>query len=65
MLISHILRGEEVDIDVTDRREPYEWLIVGLTPEQHDALQLTDDEEQEIYELISRVLWERALSGDW
>jgi hypothetical protein len=66
VLISHTFRGEEVDIDVTDKREPYEWLFYGKTPAEHDALNVTDAEELEIYQLIHNSLYERAAcaSGD-
>lgn len=38
--------------DETNTHE-IEWHFAGLTPADHDALNLTDDEEQEIYEQIS------------
>lgn len=49
---SYTLRGEEMDIEV-DHDGGYEsdtnayiieWHFIGLTPEQHDALNLTQDE---------------------
>lgn len=62
MLITHIFRGQEVDIDVTDRREPYEWVFYGMPRDERDAITLTDAEEDEIFQLISTTLYERAAS---
>lgn len=62
MLISYVFRGEEVDIDVTDMREPYEWLFCGVKPEDHDALKVTSTEEEEINTRIHEVLYDRAAS---
>ena len=53
-------RGEERDIviDFDGGYEPdtnahvIEWHFDGLTPDEHDALALTDDEEQAIYEQL-------------
>ncbi len=50
-------RGGEMDVQV-DRDSGYEpdtnsheieWHFIGLTPEQHDALKLTQDEEDAIF----------------
>jgi hypothetical protein len=65
MLMSYVLRGEEVDIEITDRREPYEWLIVGKTPAEHDAMMLTDAEEADIYQAIATTLYERAATASY
>lgn len=55
-------RGESVSVvvDFDGGYEPdtnahvIEWHFEGVTPEQHDALALTDDEEQDIYEQLCR-----------
>lgn len=55
-------RGElmSVVVDFDGGYEPdtnahvIEWRFEGATPEQHDALALTDDEEQAIYEQLCR-----------
>jgi hypothetical protein len=62
MLISHKFRGEEVDIDVTSKVEPYEWLFYGKSLAEHDALKVTDAEEEEISQLIHNTLYDRASS---
>lgn len=63
-------RGEERDV-VIDRASGYdpetnaseiEWHFDGLSPAEHDALAITDDEEQSIFEQIATCLDER--SGD-
>ena len=60
-------RGEEryVIIDLDGGYEPdtnahdIEWHFDGLTPEQHDALNITDEEDNAIYqELVARE-WEQ------
>jgi hypothetical protein len=58
MLISYVFRGEEVDIDVTDKREPYEWLFFGVTVDEHNALAITNEEEDAIFICINRALSE-------
>lgn len=60
MILSHTFRGQEIDIDVTRKVEPYEWRVLGLTIEQENELRLTDAEEGEIYALISNALYEQA-----
>ncbi len=60
MLISYVFRGQEVDIDVTDKIEPYEWLFYGVKPEDHDALKITDAEEEAISNRIHEVLCDMA-----
>ena len=55
-----IFRGEEVDVevDVDGGYEPdtgahvIEWHFYGLTPEQNDALNITEDEELSVYEQL-------------
>lgn len=65
MLMSHVLRGEEIDIEITDRREPYEWKIVGKTPAEHDAMCLTNEEDEAIYQAIYQTLYERAATASY
>lgn len=65
-LVSVQFRGEAVDVEVdSDSGYEYdtgahdiEWHFYGMTPEQHDALNITDDEEQAIFEQLV------AVSGD-
>lgn len=64
MLISYVFRGEEVDIDVTDRREPYEWLFYGKALEEHDALRITPEEEAAICLHIAETLYDRAVNSN-
>lgn len=54
-------RGKSVGV-VVDRDGGYEpdtnahvieWHFEDMTPEQHDALQMTDDEEQSVYEQLA------------
>lgn len=60
-LVSVAFRGDDrdVEIDHNGGYEPdtdahvIEWHFYGLTPEEHDALQITDDEEQAIYEELA------------
>lgn len=60
------LRGVEYDavIDVNGGYEPdtnaheIEWHFEGMTPVEHDALGLTDEEEQSIYEQLAEALSE-------
>lgn len=63
-------RGEDVDVEI-DFDGGYEfdtnahvigWHFAGMTPEQHDALNVTDDEEQSIYEQL--VEHSRDCEGD-
>lgn len=60
-------RGEDMDVVVdsdtgydheTNSRE-IEWHFFNVTPEQHEALAVTDDEEIEIYNAICQ-----AVDGD-
>ena len=62
MLISYVLRGEEVNIDVTDRREPYEWLIAGKTVDELNAMNITAEEEEAIGTAIHNALYDNAMS---
>ena len=64
MLISYVFRGEEIDLDVTDRREPYEWNFYGMTPEQYNALDVTGAEEEAISVRIGEVLYDRAVCAN-
>lgn len=64
MLISYVFRGEEVDIDVTDRREPYEWLFFGMSPEQYNALGVTGDEAEAISVRIGEVIYDQAMCAN-
>lgn len=51
----------DVIIDFNGRYEPdtnahvIDWHFDGLTPEEHDALELTDEEDQSIYEQLTVV----------
>lgn len=55
-------RGREVEVvvDFDGGYEPdtnahvIEWHFEGLTPEEHEALGVTDEEDQQIYEQLSR-----------
>ena len=64
MLISYAFRGEEVDLDVTNRREPYEWTIFGMTADQYNALNVTADEEEAISVHIGEVLYDQAMCAN-
>lgn len=61
MLISYVFRGEEIDLDVTDRRWPYEWSFWDMTADQYNALAVTAAEEEAIAVHIDSVLHERAM----
>lgn len=60
MLRTVQFRGESLDVEITHDGgyEPdtnahvIEWQFYGLSPEKHDALQITDEEEQSIYEQL-------------
>jgi len=62
-LVSVTFRGEEqdVEIDHDGGYEPdtgsheIEWHFYGLTPEQHDALKITAEEEQAIHEQLAQI----------
>lgn len=65
---SIMFRGEERDV-IIDRASGYdpetnaeeiEWHFDDLTPDEHDALSISDEEEQSIFEQLSRYLSERA-----
>ena len=63
MLISHTFRGQEIDIDVTSKLEPYEWHFFGMTTDEYNALAVTADEEVEIATLIGETLYDRAVNS--
>lgn len=65
-LVSVTFRGEEVDVGI-DHDGGYEsdtnchvieWHFYGKTPEEHDALNITDAEEQAIYEALVERSWQ-------
>lgn len=64
MLISYVFRREEVDIDVTDKREPYEWIFFGMTADQYNALNVTAEEEEAISVHIGEVLYDNAMCAN-
>lgn len=64
MLISYVFRGQEVDIDVTDKREPYEWTFFGMTTDDYNALNVTGAEEEAISIRIGDVLMEQAMCSN-
>lgn len=60
-------RGEERDVEFEDHgyeadtnAHPLDWWFAGLTPEQHDALKITDEEDQAIYEELCQHSYETA-----
>lgn len=62
-LRSVTFRGEEIDVEI-DHDGGYEydtnthvieWHFYGLTPEQHDALKVTDKEDQEIFAQLAEA----------
>lgn len=66
-LVSVKFRGQDTDIEI-DRDYGYEpdsnahdieWHFVGLSREECDALNITDEEEQEIYEQLCQYLNEQ------
>ena len=62
-LVSVDFRGEKMDvvIDHDGGWEPdtnaheIEWHFFGLTAEQHDALNITDEEQQKIYDTLAAL----------
>ena len=64
MLISHKFRGQEIDLDVTDRREPYEWHFFGMTVDEYNALNVTGAEEEAISVRIGEVLLDQAMCAN-
>jgi hypothetical protein len=63
-LVAVLFRGEERDVEIdfdggyeadTNAHE-IQWHFHGMTPEEHDALRITDEEEQSVYEQIARCL---------
>lgn len=65
MLISYVFRGEEIDLDVTNRREPYDWHFFGMTADQYNALNVTGDEEEAISVYIGETLYDRAMCASF
>lgn len=62
MLISHMFRGQEIDLDVTSKLEPYEWHFIGMTTDEYNALNVTAEEEEAIATLIGETLYDRAVN---
>ena len=62
MLIGVKLRGEEYDVEVTDRRDydDPEWSRFGMTGDDIAALNVTTREEDEITAQVSQTLYDRA-----
>lgn len=67
-LIGIKFRGEEQDVVVvrdggyesdTDAHE-IEWHFYGMTPEQHDALKMTAEEETSVYDQLAEILSDPA-----
>ncbi|HVK82358.1 MAG TPA: hypothetical protein VM915_17295 [Verrucomicrobiae bacterium] len=64
-------RGEEREVEYKDygyesdtNAQVIEWKFADLTPEQHDALKITEAEEQAIFETLSQNSYETA-GDDW
>lgn len=62
-LVGVNFRGEERDVEI-DHDHGYEadtnvheieWHFVGLSPDEHNALNMTDAEEQAIYDKLAEV----------
>lgn len=64
MLISYVFRGDEIDIDVTDKSEPYEWNFYGMTTDQYNALNVTGEEEETISVRVGEVLLDQAVNAN-
>lgn len=64
MLISYVFRGQEVDIDVLDKREPYEWTFYGIPVEDQNAMNITAEEEEAIAVRIGEVLYDQAANAN-
>lgn len=60
MIVCVHFRGEDWDVDVTDRMVP-EWLFCGLTLDGHCALNITVEEQARIAEQIMDALYDQAL----
>lgn len=65
-------RGEDMDVEVdhdggyepdTNAHE-IEWHFAGLSAEQHDALGITAEEEQEIYDQLAATSDDQRLPDD-
>lgn len=66
-MITVTFRGEERDVEYKDygyepdtNAQPIDWHFVGLTPDEHAALNVTDEEEQAIYETLCQHSYETA-----
>lgn len=66
MTVDVMLRGMIVEVEVDRYDEDpetnaldVEWHFDGMTPEEHDDLHLTDEEEESIIEQISKAMGER------
>lgn len=66
MTVDVMLRGMIVEVEVDRYDEDpetnaldVEWRFDGMTPEEHDDLHLTDEEEESIIEQISKAMGER------
>lgn len=62
MIISITFRGEEQDIKVTSKLEPYDWHFLDI---QLNKLTLTNEEEEEIYQIIYQAIFDDACNNDW
>lgn len=66
------LRGQEFDVEIDldggyesdTNAHVIEWHFVGMSPEQHEALKLTDDEEQAIYDELCAASDSSRLDDD-
>lgn len=62
-LVSVDFRGEEMDVEIdhdggyerSTNTHEIEWHFFGLTAGQHDALNITPEEEQRIYETLATL----------
>lgn len=63
MLISYTFRGQEIDIDVTSKVEPYEWHFMGMTTDEYNALNVTAEEEEAIASTIGETLYDHAVNS--
>lgn len=62
-LVSVTFRGGEHDVHVTSQKHPNEpeWRFYGLTTEQHDALAITDAEDNAITQQVWDALYDDAI----
>jgi hypothetical protein len=55
-MFSVMFRGEEIDAELTNA-DACEWHFYGLTTEQHNALNITPDEEEDVlYQLHEKYM---------